>query len=176
MGSSCSVTPRSCSPTTIIPKSNEVVGAAIPSGVVHFISMFAGNKWASECDAARHAYDENTRTLMTTPPPVRRRLRSGSASVASGAFFCASSATVVSASLCAHGEAACEQARNAALGGVTDLAECAPTAIVFCFQPELGSERRARCAASAAACAAQHDAVAAVVSDRSAIGACIDIK
>jgi hypothetical protein len=159
-----------------IPNSNEVIGVAVLSGVVHFFSMIAGSKWASECEAARHAYDENTRALMAAPPPVRRRLRSVPASVASGAFFCASSPTVVSASICAHGEAACEQARNAALGGVADLAECAPTEIVFCFQPELGSERRARCAASLAACAAQHDAVVAAVSDTSTIGTCVDIK
>jgi hypothetical protein len=130
-----------------------------PSGPRCFRSEEACAKATWEADAVTSACAEQG----AGPPPP------------SGSFFCATSPTVAAASLCAHGEAACEQARGVAIAAVPDLGPCAAATAVYCFRPDVGGEV-ARCAATAESCAAQHDAVAASSTDTTLLGTCVEAR
>lgn len=73
-------------------------------------------------------------------------------------FFCSSSAATPAAGFCTREKSGCQQARDAAIVAVTDLAECQLVEAAFCFTAEGGD----RCAPTAAVCASRASSASGV--------------
>ncbi len=140
-----------------------VFATALVSGLIHFGSMVHGYRWADECDGARREYD-----LRYAPPQPGNRISSGHLPVVHVGFFCASSPTAATASMCKRNESTCEHDRAAALTATPDIGACELADVAYCF--DVGDA--IRCSGTTAACAAQRDEAAAMASDSTTIGAC----
>ncbi len=132
-----------------------------------FRSPAACTKMRRQTKSARGECEHRGSATEPDPEPVTDQSRG---------FVCTSSPSVVAASLCTRGEVACSALRGSAVAAVPDLGECVTTDVVWCFDPQLGSDAPARCAASSTACNAQRDAALAGASDGMAVGACVDVR
>ncbi|MBX3161184.1 MAG: hypothetical protein KF773_34805 [Deltaproteobacteria bacterium] len=87
-------------------------------------------------------------------------------------FFCTSSPSQLKLGACSRQKAGCVQVRGAALAVAADLTPCTLVESAFCFDAGSGNDLE-RCAATEAACTAQHDAALATTLD-TPIGDCAE--
>lgn len=152
---------------------DDKVKGVVIGGVVTAVllgSAIAGFSWAKSCDAAKAQWDQRQieqdehlhgdgsgsdsglaldAKLPPTPvaPPVTPATPRG--------FFCTSSASVPTSTLCTREKADCERARTLSVGAVPDMSACALQETAFCSSATGGEPR---CAPTVDACNAQRDA------------------